>query len=144
MLQFTRISQVVQVSRFMYVWNGTNQEYINGLCIKTSNRLLSKYHNKGEDSLINSVTLKQLMTYDYQALLTMLASGIIVRYQTQSLTISLIKSNLKVVVENLKTSDVHTYKISKTNINKLSRIVLNVDSVDVLQAIYNRMVAEGL
>ena len=95
-------------------------------------------------SLINSVTLKQLMTYDYQALLTMLASGIIVRYQTQSLTISLIKSNLKVVVENLKTSDVHTYKISKTNINKLSRIVLNVDSVDVLQAIYNRMVAEGL
>lgn len=144
MTSYTRISEVVECSRFMYVWNGINQEYINGLCIKTSNRLISKYHNEGVDSLINSVTLKQLMTYDYQALITMLTSGIVVRYQTQALTISLIKSNLKVVVENLKTSEAHTYKISKTNINKLSRIVYNQDCIDVLQSIYNRMVSEGI
>lgn len=145
MKQFTSIAQIVNASPFLSEWQGINQQIVNGVCIKTSNRLLSKYHNGGVDSLINSVTLKQLMSYErYTTLYDILSKGIVVRYQYQSMSITLIKSNLKVVVENLKTSETHAFKISKTNINKISRIVNNVDSVDVLQSIYNRMVQEGV
>lgn len=145
MAQFTRVSQVVRQSQFMSEWSGINQQVVNGICIKTSNRLLIKYKNEGIDNLLNSVTLKQLMTYEnYSTLDIILRVGVVIKYQHQLMTITLIKSNLKVVVENLKTSETHSFKISKTNINKIARVVNNQDCVDVLQSIYNRMVQEGV
>ena len=85
------------------------------------------------------------MTYeDYGALHAILTQGIVIKYQYQLMTVTLVKSNLKVVVENLKTNETHTFKISKTNINKIARIVNNQDCIDVLQSIYNRMVSEGI
>lgn len=145
MKQFTSIAQLVNASPFLSEWSGINQQVVNGICIKTSNRLLLKYHSEGVDNLINSVTLKQLMSYEtYSTLYDILSKGIVIKYQSQSMSITLIKSNLKVTIENLKTNETHTFKISKTNINKVSRIINNVDSIDTLQSIYNRMVREGV
>jgi len=145
MLKFTKISQIVNASPFFSEWHGTNQQVIQGACIKTSNQLVKKYKFSKIDSHINSVTLKQLVSYeDANTLYNMLAVGIVVIYQYQRLTITLNKTTLKAQLENLKTSEEVSVKISKTNINKLAKIVNNLDVVDVLQSIYKKLNEGGL
>lgn len=145
MLKFTRISQVVSHSSFFSEWDGVNQQVIQGACIKTSNQLVKKYKFSKIDSLINSVTLKQLVSYeDTHTLYTMLSIGIVVVYQYQRLTITLNKTTLKAHLENLKTSEEVSVKVSKTNLNKLSKLVNNLDVVDVLQSIYKKLSEQGL
>jgi hypothetical protein len=133
-------SRLVNKSPFFTNWLGFNQQIIQGTCVRTSNRLLKDYHLKGIDNKLNVVALKQLITYEnFETTYKILQEGLQVVYQSYSLKVWVKKSCLYVQVDNLKTSFTQTLKISKTNLNKLSRVIDNQDAVDTLQSVYNRI-----
>lgn len=133
-------SELVSYSDFFTNWLGYNQQIVKGICIKTSNRLLKDYHINHNDYNLNVIALKQLITYEnYQTVYTILTNGIQVEYQTYTMIITIKKTCLYVQVENMKTSFSQTLKVSKTNLNKLARVIDNQDALDTLQSIYNRI-----
>lgn len=73
---YTKLSELVKISSFLQTWNGNQSSKI-----KTINSKLKKYHEKGEDSLINVTILKILEEYDNTAYLKSLQNGVSFIYQ---------------------------------------------------------------
>ena len=116
-------------------WDGRNNSFY-----QTSNRLLKAWHDKGTNSMLNSVTVKQASKYDTRLFNSMLVKGVTFKYQYQMLTLKQTKKFVKVTVLNTKTNVQVKVNLTVSSAKRLiSQYDLNKDVSDVFNAILDKL-----
>lgn len=135
------LSQAVKHSSFLQEWNGECFSNVNGVKVLTSNRLLKAFQNKGIDAMLNTPTLKQLLSYDIQGFNSVMNAGYQFLYQNKVYQLETIKNVNYLTIWFKGSQYLPQVRLSQNLVNRLTKShELNNDIVDVL----NHLIAKGI
>lgn len=134
-IMVSSIVYLLSLSSVLNGWNGKQSRFF-----LTSNRLIQAYRLTGVDSALNSVSVKQLFQYDYEAFVKALDLGIQFLYQGRTYQIVKVKGFTILSVFNKDgEQDFPSRRLSKATVKALNNEYgLNKDIVDVLNGLIKR------